>query len=79
MNKRQAIIDNFYAAHGPCCAGCDWWHHMNSLVGECHASAPVSGEQRIAMLGISNASIPLGAGHVMTSREHHCGSFKDQP
>lgn len=73
----QEIIDSFYAPHGPCCAGCDWWHHVNSLVGECHRSAPVPGEQRIAMLGMHSISIAVPAGHVMTPREHHCGEFTD--
>ena len=75
---RQELVDRFYAQRGPCCAGCDWWHHVNSLVGECHRSAPVSGENRYAMIGIRAASLPFDAGHVMTLREHHCGDFKDE-
>jgi hypothetical protein len=73
----QAILDRFFTQNGPCCAGCDWWHHHNSLAGECHRSAPVPGDQRAAMLGISYASISLGAGHVLTQRDHHCGEFVD--
>ena len=74
---RQERMDAFYTAHGPCCAGCDWWHHINSLIGECHRSAPVAGDQRWAMVGIDSISMPLMAGHVMTRREHHCGEFVD--
>ena len=77
--KRQARMDRFYAEHGPCCAGCDWWRHVNSLVGECHRSAPVAGEQRFTMIGITWASISVGAGHPYTPREHRCGDFKDEP
>ena len=73
----QELADRWYMAHGPCCAGCDWWHLHNSLVGECRRSAPVPAEQRVAMLGIHGNSFPLAAGHVMTPRDHHCGDFKD--
>ena len=75
---RQEAVDRFYAANGPCCAGCDWWSWTNSLVGECTRSAPVSGEQRYAMLGLKFTSQPMTAGHVMTRREHRCGDFKDE-
>lgn len=74
----QEFIDRFYFQHGPCCAGCDWWHSINSLAGECWRSAPVSGAERIAMLGISGTSMPLPAGHVLTRRDHICGDFKDE-
>lgn len=76
--RTQRVIDTFYEKHGPCCAGCDWWRWYNSLVGDCTRSAPVSGEQRIAMIGIRSPSISPGAGHVMTPREHVCGEFKDE-
>jgi hypothetical protein len=78
IDETQEFIDRFYWQRGPCCAGCDWWGHINSLVGECHKSAPVSAAERVAMLGISNCSMSFGAGHVMTRREHHCGDFKDE-
>lgn len=73
----QRCIDAFYMKHGPCCAGCDWWRAHNSVAGDCLASAPVSGAERIGMLGITGTSLPLSAGHVMTKRDHHCGSFVD--
>lgn len=75
--KRQEILDRFYTEHGPCCAGCDWWYSVNSLVGECRRSAPVSGQQRVTMIGMRSTSITLGAGHIHTLREHYCGEFKD--
>lgn len=78
MSDDQEFADRWYMAHGPCCAGCDWWHRYSSVIGECRRSAPVPGEQRIAMLGVSYTSMPLEAGHVMTPREHHCGEFKDE-
>lgn len=74
----QRILDSFYTAHGPCCAGCDWWASHNSCAGECTRSAPVPGAQRVAMLGITYSSLPMAAGHVMTPREHRCGDFKDE-
>lgn len=74
--KPSEIIDRFYIEHGPCCAGCDWWAYTNSVAGECRRSAPVPGEQRIAMLGMRSVLAPE-AGHVMTLRDHHCGDFKD--
>ena len=76
-NRVQEVLDRFYTVNGPCCAGCNWWHHANSVAGECRRSAPVAGEQRYAMLGIYGSSLPMTAGHVMTMREHHCGEFKD--
>ena len=77
MSKRQSIIDRFYATHGPCCAGCDWWRHFNSVAGECIRTEPVCGEQRFSMLGIESPSLRPGTGHIVTPREHVCGEFKD--
>jgi hypothetical protein len=78
LRPHQELLDKFYTKHGPCCAGCDWWHHINSLVGECRRSAPVAATERLAMIGIAWSSLPpAGAGHIMTTREHHCGDFKD--
>jgi hypothetical protein len=77
---RQEAVDRFYIQHGPCCAGCDWWHHINSLVGECHKSAPVSAEARYSMVRMEWHTFPLegeDAGHILTNREHLCGDFKD--
>ena len=76
--ERQGILDRYYFQHGPCCAGCDWWRHLNSLVGECTRSAPVSGQERAAALGIENISRGFAAGHVITYRDHLCGDFKDE-
>lgn len=75
---RQEFIDRFYFAHGPCCAGCDWWRSFDSSTGECLKSAPVSGIERWAVLGIDWCSMPLPSGHIMTKRDHHCGDFKDE-
>lgn len=77
MPDAQELADRWYVKHGPCCAGCDWWHQHNSIVGECRRSAPVPAEQRVGMLGVHGTTYPLTAGHVMTPREHHCGDFKD--
>lgn len=76
--RQGEIIDRFYFQHGPCCAGCDWWAPANSCVGECRRSAPVSGAQRVSMLGMRSPSIQPEAGHIMTPRDHHCGEFKDE-
>lgn len=35
MAGSQEHIDRFYFAHGKCCAGCDWWRHINSVAGCC--------------------------------------------
>jgi hypothetical protein len=74
----QKAIDAFYWQYGPCCAGCDWWRADNSHVGTCTKAAPVPADQRIAMLGMSGASINIGAGHPFTPRDYHCGAFKDE-
>ncbi|EHP91893.1 hypothetical protein [Methylorubrum extorquens] len=75
--ERQELLDAFYHQHGPCCAGCDWWHSLNSRAGECRRTAMIPGADRPAPLGIVGASLALGAGHAMTPREHVCGEFKD--
>lgn len=75
--SKQENIDAFYRAHGPSCAGCDWWRSLNSLAGECRRSAPIAGQERAAMLGITGCSLSVGAGHAMTRRDHLCGEFKD--
>ena len=74
----QEHLDRYYWQHGPCCAGCDHWRSRSSLVGECTRSAPVSGTERMAMLGISWSSLPMGAGHALTRRDHSCGEFRDE-
>ena len=75
--RKQAIVDAFYKQHGPCCAGCDWWRWSNTVVGECIRTAPVSGVERLAMIGVTGSSLAIGAGHIMTRREHFCGEFRD--
>lgn len=75
--KRQEIIDRYYTERGPCCAGCDWWHHVNSVAGECRRSAPVAGAQRYALMGMRFIAARTEAGHVMTPRHHVCGEFRD--
>lgn len=77
MSDLQERLDTFYHQSGPCCAGCDWWHSLNSRAGECHRSTMIPGADRPASLGFTNVSLPIGAGHAMTPREHVCGEFKD--
>jgi hypothetical protein len=74
----QRATDTFYWRQGPCCAGCDWWHHLNTRVGLCTRAAPVAAAERTAMLGIERASMHTGAGHPFTPREHRCGDFRDE-
>ena len=76
-DAQQEAADRFYWSHGPCCAGCNWWTRANSAVGECRRSAPVSGAERLVMLGMKFCSLLPGAGHVMTPRSHMCGEFRD--
>ena len=75
--RNQAILDQFYLDHGPCCAGCDWWPWHNSVDGECIRTVPVAGHERFALLGVTWTSYPIKAGHIMTPREHMCGEFFD--
>jgi hypothetical protein len=76
--ERQEVIDRFYWSSGsPCCAGCDHWHHLNSVYGECRKSAPVAGVERWDVIGITGSTLRLTAGHVITSRDHGCGGFTD--
>lgn len=74
----QEAVDAFYHAAGrPCCAGCDWWRHLNSVAGLCTLSPPIPGGERGAMLGLHGSSLNPGAGHAMTPRGHLCGQFRD--
>jgi hypothetical protein len=75
---RQEFLDRFYFSNGPCCAGCDWWHHLSSKVGSCTKSKPVSGKERWDMLGIERCSMAMPAGHIVTAHNHKCGDFKDE-
>ena len=77
MTEGQESVDRFYWSHGPCCAGCDWWRHFNSAAGECLKSPPVSGDERWGIIGLTGHSLPIGAGHILTPREHRCGAFAD--
>lgn len=47
------------------------------MVGECTSNAPVSGGERIAMIGMTGVSLLIEAGHILTPRDHVCGEFKD--
>ncbi|PWE56736.1 hypothetical protein DEM27_10255 [Metarhizobium album] len=76
-DPQQEFIDRFYFEHGKCCAGCDWWRSISSVIGDCTRSAPVSGAERAHMIGIVGAHPLISAGHVVTPREHVCGDFKD--
>jgi len=38
--NRQECVDRYYVLHGKCCAGCDWWRHINSVAGTCERHAP---------------------------------------
>ncbi len=75
--SKQQHIDRYYKNNGDCCAGCDWWRWHNTAVGDCTKSAPVSPEERYSMLGIDSCSLPLDAGHILTTRNHVCGDFID--
>jgi len=76
-NGKRRSVDNFYNQNGPCCAGCDNWRYVNSVVGECIKSAPVSEGDRVSMLGLESVSMSCGAGHILTNRDHLCGDFID--
>lgn len=73
----QRAMDAFYWRTGPCCAGCDWWQHLNSRTGLCTKSAPMAGEDRVTMIGMTNVSMQIGGGHPFTERDHRCGDFQD--
>lgn len=75
----DSAVSEFYAKHGPCCAGCDHWRYYNSVAGECINTVPVSGQARVDMLGMERVSMHIPSGHIMTQREHLCGEFIDTP
>ena len=75
MADGQFFVDSFYVKNGPCCAGCDHWRHVNSMVGECLRSAPVASGDRTGMLGISGSSPAPAAGHTTTRGDHRGAAF----
>lgn len=77
VRSRQELIDRFYLQHGKCCAGCDHWRWHNIVIGDCTRSAPVSGKERCSMIDLQGISLPVGAGHIITPRDHVCGEFAD--
>lgn len=77
IERTQRAVDRFYHQYGKCCAGCDHWRWLNSSVGECTRTAPVSGEERMKMLGMRSLSQPAEPGHIVTRRDHVCGEFVD--
>jgi hypothetical protein len=76
-DEMQELHDTFYWANGPCCAGCDFWRSINSLVGECTNSKIISGVERASMLGFEWTTGNFGSGHALTKRDYVCGKFKD--
>lgn len=77
VRSEQEEIDRFYLQHGKCCAGCDHWQWHNLVAGECTRSAPSVGQERYSMIGLQGISLPVGAGHIITLRDHVCGEFTD--
>lgn len=84
MNKDQAekyieqtFVDKFYIKNGKCCAGCDYWRHDGSVVGECTNSKILPSHERASLLNFKEVSLCLGAGHALTRRDYVCGQFKD--
>jgi hypothetical protein len=73
----QKFVDEFYKNNDDCCAGCDSWRFINSIIGECIKSSPVSSTERMGMIDIQSASITPCPGHVITKRDHVCGDFVD--
>ena len=76
-NSTDKAVQEFYKENGKCCAGCDWWQYYNSITGDCTKSAPVSGSERHSMLDVEGLSLPMNAGHIITTRDHVCGDFVD--
>ena len=77
--SHQESIDAFYKKVGPCCAGCDHWRWINTVVGLCMKSKISPSAERTAMLNIQSSSLNIGSGHAMTERSHHCAFFEDKP
>lgn len=73
----QRKVDEFYLKNGKCCAGCDHWRFFNSYYGDCSKSKLVSSEERMSIIGITNLSSNIGAGHVITKRDFMCDLFED--
>lgn len=60
--RTQSIVDAFADKHSPCCAGCDWWRWHNSVAVDCTRTVPVSGAERLAMLGMTRPEIMQATG-----------------
>lgn len=77
-DPKQEFLDTYYFENGPCCAGCDWWHSISSLVGNCTRAPIVSAKERMDALGVESSSHRFKSGHPITPRAYHCGEFKDE-
>lgn len=77
-DDRQGHVDAFYAKHGPCCAGCDFWRWINTGVGECVRLPPNQSHDAASGLGMHGVSLPVSSSN-LTRRDHLCGEFKDTP
>lgn len=77
-DNRQEFVDRFYAKHGPCCAGCDFWRWISPLVGECIRFPPNQSHDAMKGLGFDFCSLPRSTAN-LTRRDHVCGEFRDQP
>lgn len=79
QDDTQKFLDQYYLGNdkAPCCAGCDHWQYFNSLTGECKKSAPMSGNDRVGLLGVEGLSLNVRGGHALTTRDHSCGEFID--
>lgn len=74
----QQHVDAFYAKHGPCCAGCDFWRWINTRVGECIRMPPNQSHDAAAGLGFDFCSLPRSTSN-LTANSHLCGEFRDTP
>jgi len=75
---KQDHIDAFADKHALCCAGCDFWRWINSVVGECVRHAPNPAHDAAAGLGIHGFSAgPVSS--MLVKRDHWCGDFVDTP
>lgn len=72
----QEVVDEYYLKSGPCCAGCDYWRWVTSLVGECVRFSPNQSHDAAAGLGMDNCTLPRSTTN-LTKRERLCGEFVD--
>ena len=69
------LMDRYYLAKGPCCAGCDFWRSETPRWGRCTRGAPI--ERGIVFDLGGDGCHEMLLTYPRTVRSWWCGGFRD--